>query len=185
MLPLDRPIQRLSKEVSMKIYEAKEYNPALRLLALPLVAMAWAGPIRTVKCAYLPPDAIAFGNCKLVCAVTQADEPMFADFANAADELASDIILIRAGLSPEQDNAVTVDIALRTPAELLVKRAYHFMERDNGDLCLCASRSSGPAIQLTGRGLELHIRQPFSNDERADGACRAAAQIVRLSRGLV
>tara|TARA_B100000029_G_scaffold184629_1_gene182202 strand:+ start:680 stop:811 length:132 start_codon:yes stop_codon:yes gene_type:complete len=40
MLPLDRPIQRLQKEVSMKYNENKEYNPALRLLALPLVAMA-------------------------------------------------------------------------------------------------------------------------------------------------
>jgi hypothetical protein len=32
----------------MKDNEHKEYNPVLRLLALPLVAMAWAGPIRTV-----------------------------------------------------------------------------------------------------------------------------------------
>ena len=169
----------------MKLQKAKKYNPALRLLALPLVAMAWAGPIRTVRSSHLPPDAIAFGNCKLVTAVTQADEPLFSDFSNAADELTCDIVLIRAGLSPEQDNPVTVDVALRTPAELLVKHASHFVERANGDFWLCADRSSGPAMQLTGRGLELHIRQPFCEEERADGACRAAAQIIRLWRGLV
>ena len=167
------------------LYKAKEYNPALRLLALPLVAMAWAGTIRPVKSAYLPPHAIAFGNCKLVCAVTQANEPMFADFANAADELASDILLIRAGLFPEQDNPVTVDIALRTPAELLVRRDHHWVERENADLWVCADNSDGPAMQLTNRGLELHFRRPFSEEERADGACRAAAQIVRLARGMV
>jgi len=169
----------------MKLYEAKEYNPALRLLALPLVAMAWAGPIRTVKSAYLPPDAIAFGNCRLVTAVTQANQPMFAHFANAADELVCDIILIRAGLFPEQENPVTVDIALRTPAELLVMRDYHFVERENGDLWLCGDTSKGPAMHLTSRGLKLHIRRPFCGEERADGACRAAAQIVRLARGQV
>lgn len=169
----------------MNLHEAKEYNPALRLLALPLVAMAWAGPIRTVKSTYVPPDAIAFGNCKLVCAVTQADETVFANFANAADELASDIILIRAGLSPEQDNPVTVDIALRTPVELLVMRSCYFVERENADLWVCADNSDGPAMQLTNRGLELHFRRPFSEEERADGACRAAAQIVRLARGMV
>ena len=134
MLPLDRPIQRLQKEVSMKYIENKEYNPVLRLLALPLVAMAWAGPIRTVRSPYLPPSSIAFGDCKLVIGVTPADHPLFKDFSRAAIDLASDTILIRAGLSPEIDNPVTVDAAVRTPAELLIFRALHFMERENGDL---------------------------------------------------
>ena len=185
MLPLDRPIQRLQKEVSMKYNENKEYNPALRLLALPLVAMAWAGPIRTVRSPHLPPSSIAFGDCKLVIGVTPADNPVFKDFSKAAINLASDTILIRAGLSPEIDNPVTVDVAVRTPAELLIFRALHFMERENGDLWLCAERSQGPALKLGSCGLQLSMRQPFCDDERADGACRAAARIVRLSRGMI
>ena len=185
MLPLDRPIQRLQKEVSMKDNEHKEHNPVLRLLALPLVAMAWAGPIRTVRSPYLPPSSIAFGDCKLVIGVTPADHPLFKDFSKAAIDLASDTILIRAGLSPETDNPVTVDVAMRTPAELLIFRAHHFVERANGELWLCAEKSRGPAMKLASSGLEFRMRQPFCDDERADGACRAAARIVRLSRGLI
>ena len=169
----------------MEYNELNEYNPALRLLALPLVAMAWAGPIRTVKSPYLPPSSIAFGDCKLVIGVTPTDALYFNNFERAAIDLASDTMLIRAGLSPEQDNPVTVDVAMRTPAELLIFRAHHFVERENGDLWLCAERSRGPALKLGSRGLELHMRQPFCDEERGDGACRAAAQIVRLSRGLI
>lgn len=185
MLPLDRPIQRPQKEVSMKYNENKDYNPALRLLALPLVAMAWAGPIRTVRSPHLPPSSIAFGDCKLVIGVTPADDPVFKDFPKAAVDLASDTILIRAGLSPEMDNPVRVDVAVRTPAELLVFCARHFVERANGELWLCAERSQGPALKLGSRGLELRMRQPFCDDERVDGACRAAARIIRLSRGQI
>ena len=169
----------------MKYNENKEYNPALRLLALPLVAMAWAGPIRTVRSPHLPPSSIAFRDCKLVIGVTPADNPVFEDFSKAAIDLASDTILIRAGMSPETDNPVTVDVAMRTPAELLIFRARHFVERENADLWLCAERSQGPALKLGSCGLELSIRQPFGDDERIDGACRAAARIVRLSRGQI
>ena len=169
----------------MKYNENKEYNPALRLLALPLVAMAWAGPIRTVRSPHLPPSSIAFGDCKLVIGVTPADDPVFKDFPKAAVDLASDTILIRAGLSPEMDNPVRVDVAVRTPAELLVFCARHFVERANGELWLCAERSQGPALKLGSRGLELRMRQPFCDDERVDGACRAAARIIRLSRGQI
>jgi len=169
----------------MKYNENKEYNPALRLLALPLVAMAWAGPFRTVPSPHLPPSSIAFGDCKLVIGVTPADNPFFKDFSKAAIDLASDTILIRAGLSPEIDNPVTVDAAVRTPAERLICRELHFMERANGDLWLCAERSQGPALKLGSCGLELRMCQPFCDDERADGACRAAARIVRLSRGQI
>lgn len=169
----------------MKYNENKEYNPALRLLALPLVAMAWVGPIRTVRSPHLPPSSIAFGDCKLVIGVTPADDPFFKNFSQAAIDLASDTILIRAGLSPEIDNLVTVDVAMRTPSELLIFRALHFVERENRELWLCADRSRGPALKFGSCGLELRMRQPFCDDERADGACRAAARIVRLSRGLI
>ncbi|WP_341859303.1 hypothetical protein WKH79_00740 [Qipengyuania sp. GPGPB31] len=169
----------------MKNNEHKEYNPVLRLLALPLVAMAWAGPIRTVRSPHLPPSSIVFGDCKLVIGVTPADHPLYKDFSKAAIDLASDTILIRAGLSPEMDNLVTVDVAMRTPAELLVFCGHHFVERENGELWLCADRSLGPALKLGSCGLQLSMRQPFCDDERADGACRAAARIVRLSRGMI
>ena len=91
--------------------------------------------------------------------VTPADNPVFKDFSKAAIDLASDTILIRAGLSPEMDNPVTVDVAVRTPAELLTFRALHFMERENGDLWLCAEKSRGPAMKLGSSGLELRMRQ--------------------------
>ncbi|OBX19497.1 hypothetical protein A9995_07030 [Erythrobacter sp. QSSC1-22B] len=169
----------------MNLNLVKEYNPALRLLALPLVAMAWAGPIRTVRSAYLPPSSISFGDCKTVIGVTPADPPLFMDFSEAALEHGSDVVLIRAGLSPEVDNPVTVDIAIRTPAEVITFDGYHFVERANGALWICAERSEGPAMEVSSRGLGLHIRQPFGEEERADGACRAAAQIVRLSRGTI
>ena len=117
--------------------------------------------------------------------VTPADHPFFKDFSKAAIDLASDTILIRAGLSPEMDNLVTVDVAMRTPAELLVFCGHHFVERENGELWLCADRSQGPALKLGSCGLQLSMRQPFCDDERADGACRAAARIVRLSRGMI
>lgn len=169
----------------MNSHLVKEYNPALRLLALPLVAMAWAGPIRTVRSAYLPPSSIAFGDCKTLIGVTPADPPLFTDFFKAALEHRSDVLLIRAGLAPEFDNPVTVDIAIRTPAEVTTFTQYHFVERANGSLWLCAERSEGPAMEVSSRGLALHIRQPFCEEERADGACRAAAQIVRLSRGTI
>lgn len=169
----------------MKYNEHKEYNPALRLLALPLVAMAWAGPIRTVRSPHLPLSSIAFDDCKLVIGVTPADGPIFKDFWKSAIDLVSDAILIRAGLSPETDNPVTVDVAMRTPAELLIFRAHHFMERENGELWLCAEKSRGPAMKLGRSGLKLSMRQPFCDDERIDGACRAAARIVRLSRGQI
>ena len=69
--------------------------------------------------------------------------------------------------------------------ELLVFCGHHFVERENGELWLCADRSQGPALKLGSCGLQLSMRQPFCDDERADGACRAAARIVRLSRGMI
>ena len=164
---------------------ANDYNPALRLLALPLAAMGWAGPVYTVRSSSLPTSSIGFFNCHLILGVTPSDPPMFADSAAAALEHERDVMLIRAGLAPEIDNAVSLDLAMRTPAELVTFSRYHFCERENGSLWLCPDGDTGPVMELSSRGLHLHLNRPFCNDERSDAACRAAARIVRLVRGKV
>ena len=154
-------------------------GPSQRVLSLPLAEL-YDVPVPLGALAGLPAGALDIVAANLVMAATPCDAPLFAGKVEAAcARLNRDIMLVRTGLFPETMDPVTVDVALIGPDGPVVVTGLSFMRRDDG-LWLVPSRV-GACIEIRGEGLVLHAALPFgSPDERIDGLCRAASEIVRL-----
>jgi len=159
-------------------------DPSLRLLALPLRALGRPGGLTLLTSSGLPSGAIEIVNANLVLAATPCAHPMFDGVAvYAADRLGKDVVITRTGLHPETLDPVTSDVALHSTAGVISLTDMLFARHEDGGLWL-VRHGGGPYVQITPGGLRLEMESPFVTwHEVGDAACRAAAEIVRLSAG--
>lgn len=155
-------------------------DPCLRILALPLRMLA-APPILLRGGDGLPAGALHIPAARLILAATPCDAPMFRDAARAACVTHDrDILLVRSGLFPETFDPVAVDVFLVGPDGPLMLSNLSFLRR--ADRLWLVPDTSGPSVEIASSGLELALELPFADpEERSDGLCRAAADIVRLT----
>lgn len=150
---------------------------------MPLAAMQTVAVIPPEPIDHMPPCTLQVPAAGLLVAATPHPAPLFADTLEDVSRVrATDILLVRSGHHPETIDAVTVEVALRYGREALVLRDLLFFRHTDRGLWLVPGQR-GPFIELTATGLRLEMLPPFLDaDDRADGLCRAAAEIVRLVR---
>lgn len=155
-------------------------DPSQRVLSLPLAAL-FEAPIALGALAGLPAGALDIVSANLVMAATPCDAPLFLDTVeDACARFGRDVMLVRTGLFPETMNPVSVDVALVGPDGPFTITGLSFMRRFDRALWL-VPQQVGPFVEIRGDGLALQTTPPFLTwDERCDGVCRAAAEIVRL-----
>ncbi len=161
-------------------------DPALRVLSLPLRSFD-APPAMLGGVAGLPAGALEIASAGLVLAATPCDKPMFRDvLAPACQELGRDVMLVRTGFFPETLDPVTVDVAVTASLSPFVVTDLVFLRHRDGSLWL-VPQTSGVYVEVSREGLLLDTMPPFFTwDERCEGVCRAAAEIVRIAtRGRV
>lgn len=154
-------------------------DPSLRVLSLPLDMLDDAPVMRS---GYgLPAGALDIQAANLILAGTPCQAPLFQEtISSACAESGRDVVLVHTGLWPETMDPVTVDVALVGPDGPFVVSDLIFMRARDRRLWL-VPQNVGPYIEISGNGLALATIPPFLTwDERCDGVCRAAAEIVRI-----
>lgn len=158
-------------------------DPATRVLALPFAALnaslADASPIT----AGMPAASCALPRLKLIAGATPVDPPMFRHVVGQlAHSTGQDVLLVRTGLFPETMDPVRAEVAINTAGDTLIFTDLAFYRAGNNQLWLIPPHR-GVSFEFTKDGLSLQTLPPFeSMHERSDGLCRAASEIVRLSR---
>lgn len=155
-------------------------DPSLRVLSLPLTAL-YEAPMPIGALAGLPAGMLDIASANLLIAATPCDPPLFGmKMEDACTRFGRDVMLVRTGLFPETMNPVTVDVALVGPDGPFTMTDLVFMRRRDASLWLVPQRV-GAFVEIRGDGLALQTTPPFVTwDERCDGVCRAAAEIVRI-----
>lgn len=158
-------------------------DTSTRVLRLPLVAIGATAERLVAVTGGLPAGAVEVTDSNVVMASTPCAGDIFRDvIARHAYEQRKDVLLTRTGLWPETLSPVTAEVALTLEEEVLVVTELAFFRHVEGGLWLVPTRP-GPFIAITHAGLGLEMTPPFQTwHERSDGVCRAAAEIVRLSR---
>ncbi len=158
-------------------------SPCLRVLSLPVAALEGAPIVPLAGTHGLPAGAVHAPAVGVVLAATPSDAPVFANAVKeVAHQLGQHVLLIRTGRFPEVLDLVTIEAALIGSADVISLRDLIFFRHSNSSLWLVSERS-GPTISLSDCGLRIEQSPPFADqEERAAGLCRAAAEIVRLSR---
>ena len=117
-------------------------------------------------------------------AATPCDAPLFEGaIRKAAREKGADVVLMKHGLHPETLNNVSFSILVHMSGKpyLFDDLVLYFHSADG--YWLVPSRH-GPFIALQKDGLRVDFAPPFiTSDERVEGVCEAAAQLVRSMRG--
>lgn len=154
-------------------------DPSLRVLSLPLDML---DDVSVMRGGYgLPAGALDIATANLILAGTPCQAPLFQDtIASACAASGRDVVLVHTGLWPETMDPVTVDVALVGPDGPFVVSDLIFMRARDRRLWL-VPQDVGPYIEIRGNGLALATMPSFVTwDERCDGICRAAAEIVRI-----
>lgn len=158
-------------------------DPSSRVLQMPLVAVgATAEMLRTVTDG-LPAGAVEVDAANVVMAATPCEPVVFRDvIVRHAQEQRRDVLLARTGLWPEMLSPVTAEVALTVDRDVVMIADLVFFRHVDGTLWLVPSRN-GPFVTISPAGLGLEMTAPFRTwSERSDGVCRAAAEIVRITR---
>ena len=158
-------------------------DPSSRVLRLPLAAVgATPDRLRAVT-GGLPAGAVEITPTNVVMAATPVDADVFRDvIAKHAYEQGCDVLLLRTGLWPETLSPVTCEVALKVDREVIVITDLAFFRHRAGGLWLVPTRV-GPFIAISENGFGLEMVAPFDTwHERSEGVCRAATEIVRLTR---
>lgn len=155
----------------------------MRVLSLPLGDLCATAKNTVVFRNGMPAGSLEMETVNLIVGATCCDRPVFSDvIARLCSQRSRDVLLARTGFHPEILNAVSVDVALAAGRDMLVIEGLAFFRSTVGGLWLVPP-SDMPSIEVGPSGLRLDVQPPFlSLDERSDGLCRAAAEIVRLGR---
>lgn len=157
-------------------------DPSVRVLQLPLGQ--FTEPVEMLSGGDgLPDGAVYLPSANLALASTPCAMPMFENVAlDVCERRRSDVLLQRTGLFPETLDPVTVEVALIMDDMAAFVSDLVYMRHHNGSLWL-VPQQVGPYIEVSENGLAISSMPPFVTwDERTDGVCRAAAEIVRLMR---
>ena len=155
-------------------------DPSVRVLQLPLGQFAAPAEMLTGGDG-LPAGAVYLPSANLALASTPCAMPMFEKVAlDVCERRRCDVLLQRTGLYPETLDPVTVEVALIMDQMAALVPGLIYMRHRNGSLWL-VPQQVGPYIEVSENGLAISSVPPFVTwDERTDGVCRAAAEIVRL-----
>lgn len=158
-------------------------DPCLRLLALPFAELAPVAITRMDGEPGLPEGALTLASVRLTLAATPCASPLLEDcVVRAAQRSSYDVFLLRTGLFPEVFDPVTADVALATSGDPMLLTGLILYRHGNGRLWL-VPEGAGPVIAVDRTGLQLQAVPPFlTRDERSAGLCRAAAEVVRITR---
>lgn len=156
-------------------------NPFARVLTLPLQALA-ACPSDILSFARgMPVQAHLLPACNLVLAATSCDGPLVRSAVQeAARTWHYSVLLVRSGRHPETLDPVLVDAKIAgVPVGL---HDLAFFRHTDASLWLVPSENPvAHWLKIDAAGVSRFGRAPYADaDERSDGLCRAAAEIVRL-----
>ncbi|WP_442678324.1 hypothetical protein ACSBM8_12385 [Sphingomonas sp. ASY06-1R] len=153
-----------------------------RLLSLPHAALGAEASEPIAVSAGLPAGAFLIESANVILSATPCDQPMFSDMMErVARSRRRDVLLMRTGFHPEILNPVQACVALVAERDVLMLEGMAFYRHDDQSLWLVPI-DAGPFIAIEPRGLRLEMIPPFlTYDQRVDGLCRAAAEIVRIS----
>lgn len=132
----------------------------------------------------LPQGTVDLMEQNVVLAVTPLVEPIFGDaLVRYATVSHRDVVLVRAGLYPEQIDPVRVDVALHSSCGgAILVPDLSLWRSANGALHLVPD-TPDLFVGVAGHGLDVLLNAPWSSwDERVEGLELAAAQIVRACR---
>lgn len=166
----------------MQTSDEEMLSSSLHALALPLGQMVEA-PVLMRGGSGLPAGALYLPAAQLLLCSTVCDAPMFRPhMVEACATLGRDVLIQRSGLFPETLNMVTADIALISTGGPFSLLDLSYLRAADGSLWL-VPRSGLGYVQVGSDGLRLCGEPPFRDlDERCDGLCRAAAEVVRSFR---
>ncbi|WP_019832714.1 hypothetical protein [Sphingomonas sp. PR090111-T3T-6A] len=153
-----------------------------RLIQLPLEATD-AIPELLTGSVGMPRCSVCLPDLHLVLAATADDHAgRFRDAVRvAANAFDSNVLMIAHGKWPERLNPVQISALLKlSSGHLLLDNLLFYRDREDG-LWFIPANGRGPWLAIGPDGLHLSMTAPYiDQDERSDGLCRAAAQIVRL-----
>lgn len=132
----------------------------------------------------MPQPTVFIEELRLVIAATPVVAPVFQSQVEAlATGQRYDVMLIRHGLAPEIVDPVSVDVILGAPpCDPYRAPNLSFFRTAGGELHL-APEGIGPTIALRPFGLEIELWPVHTSpDQKSDGLCRAARDIILLNR---
>lgn len=169
--------------MNVKTFEATVSRLTLRMtsLLLDVVGQHDAAQARFG----LPAGAVHLQERQLILAGTPCDPPFFhVAMRNAAAATGADVVVIHHGLHPEALNPVRFSVLVHMSGKpyLFEERILYFHPMDGYWL---VPIGKGPFVALEEDGLRVDFEPPFVTfNERCDGVCQAAAEIVRTTRSV-
>lgn len=156
-------------------------DPSARVLAMILRALSAENTAVRYARGGMPVCTYLLPHIGVIAGSTPCALPMFADTVRqVAQRRRADVLLCRTGLHPEILDPVTIDVALAAGSGEIDLSGMVLYRHPNRNLWLVSSTEAHANVKLSAAGLRLVSTPPFSDrHERADGVCRAAAEIVR------
>lgn len=157
-------------------------DPSARVLALPLQELAACPADLLSFTEGMPVQGHLLPACNLVLAATSYDGPLVRMAVNeAARKWHHNVLLVRSGMHPETLDPVLVDVTVAGVPAGLYDLAFY--RHTDASLWLVPSETSATNwLKIDAAGVSRFGRAPYADaDERSDGLCRAAAEIVRLT----
>lgn len=175
-------ISRKGQSIMPAVIDFSDFDSSRRLMALPVEALK--PPVSNELRGFgLPAGSLdlPFSNL-ILCSSPIAQSFFLPQMERARDHTQRDVMLVRAGLAPEILNPVFVDVAMTLPSGPITLTDLIFTRLRDGSLWL-SPVGRGAHLEIRPDGLALRTTPPFLTDfERSDGVCRAAAEIVQLTR---
>lgn len=155
-------------------------DPSRRILSLPLAAMAVGAAGAQPFSHGMPAGSMLLPEQRLVIGATPCSAMFHNVIARLVAERSFDVALFRTGFFPETVDPVVVDLGLTGPDPIMLTGLSLFRHRD-ASLWLVPPSPMPAFIEFDPTGLRLGSTSPFiTADERIDGLCRAAAEVVRV-----
>ena len=158
-------------------------DPSARVLALPLQELAACPADLLSFTDGMPVQGHLLPTCNLVLAATSFDAPLIRlAIKEAARRWHHSVLLVRSGMHPETLDPVLVDVGIAGVPTSVHDLAFY--RHTDASLWLVPSKCSAANwLKIDKAGLNRFGQPPYADaDERSDGLCRAAAEIVRLAR---
>ena len=173
---------RKAKHMTLSTSNNQTGSVSARVLKMPLAALGDASAKSFDPTGGYLPGAIELDAANLLIVATSLDAPRLLDtIEQVTSKHRRDVMIVRMGAFPEVFSPVTVDVALEAGGDVLVMTDLAFFRHVDRTLWLIPE-GHGPCIEIQSRGLRLEMISPFlTSEDRTDGLCRAAAEIVRLA----
>lgn len=163
---------------SIALEQSRTTTAILNLVQGPLAPSS----VLDVGCG-LPAGSRHLPEQRLVLAGTVCTVPLFSEaMLGAVRQENADVVLARHGSIPEIFDPVLWDVIVRVTGALVQLDGLVLFADQLNNHWLVPSQP-GPYVRLARDGLHLDLEPPFITwSERCDGVCRAAKQIISVTR---